>query len=447
MGPYLPKDLKRIKASIEKTLVKGKSISPVFAEGSPYHRFAIMVKNQKIDGEIYLLQATLNGEKLEPLLTSPSKFESNLDLFIVDQEGKLQTPSFNFGKVLDRIPFKVPNLLQEQKTSKIERGKHIGAGRILSYSAINDSPFTLVILGIGSSVGRDWLRLELRLKWFFNFGLFAIIIFVMVGSYFVTRRIKLAERSRLDILHKVEYTDKMASIGRLAAGVAHEINNPLAIINENAGLMQDMIAIKKDQVDHQKLLSITDVIIGSIERCSSITRRLLGFAKQMDIVSESINMEGLLKEVLGFLEKEARNRSLQVNLIGGDKIPPIESDRGRLQQVFLNLLNNAFAAVENEGQIDITFGQKVEYVTVRIRDNGEGIPPHCLNNVFDPFYSTKGQDNEGLGLSITYGIVEKLGGHISVNSKEGEWTVFTVQLPLKQPTRGEIYESQENHPS
>jgi signal transduction histidine kinase len=248
----------------------------------------------------------------------------------------------------------------------------------------------------------------------------------------MVKRISDADKKREKALHNIQYTNKMASIGRLAAGVAHEINNPLAIINEKAGLLKDLATLKQEFDYKEKTLQIVSSILKSVERCSTITHRLLGFAKRMDVAAEVIDLELLLKEVNGFLEQEALLRNISVNFNFEKNLPSIDSDRGQLQQVFLNILTNAFYAVKDNGNIDIIIKQgKNQTVHVTITDNGVGITKENLEHIFEPFFTTKGKYGTGLGLSITYGIVQKLGGDIEVQSQLGEGTSFTVILPIK----------------
>jgi signal transduction histidine kinase len=234
-------------------------------------------------------------------------------------------------------------------------------------------------------------------------------------------------------LHNIEYTSKLASIGRLAAGVAHEINNPMAIINEKAGLMKDLLSLSDDFPRKEKFLSFVDSIQGSVERCRTVTHRLLGFAKHMDVEVETIDLEHLIKEVLGFVDKDASFRKLAIHLRADENLPMIESDKSQLQQVFVNIINNAFEAVEDGGRIDISL-RAVDSTSamVVIRDNGQGIPQETLTHIFEPFFSTKGKYGTGLGLSITHGIVQKLGGNITVKSKVGQGTEFRVTIPIKK---------------
>jgi signal transduction histidine kinase len=138
--------------------------------------------------------------------------------------------------------------------------------------------------------------------------------------------------------------------------------------------------------------------------------------------------------VLGFLKKEAEYRDIHVGLHADEDLPEILSDRGQLQQVFLNIINNAFAAVDDGGCINVELQQvDSNHVSVMIADNGKGISPQNMKRIFEPFFSTKTeQGGTGLGLSITYGLVEKLGGTIHVQSELGKGTTFTITLPIKR---------------
>jgi signal transduction histidine kinase len=151
----------------------------------------------------------------------------------------------------------------------------------------------------------------------------------------------------------------------------------------------------------------------------------------MDVEHESIDLPSLVREVLGFLEKEASYREISVTIDQEEGLPTISSDRGQLQQVFLNILNNAFAAVSDGGHIEISARRAPnDMVAVAVKDDGVGIPRDRLKEIFEPFFTTKEGFGTGLGLSITYGIVHKLRGRIEVESELGKGTTFTVLLPI-----------------
>jgi signal transduction histidine kinase len=225
----------------------------------------------------------------------------------------------------------------------------------------------------------------------------------------------------------------MASIGRLASGVAHEINNPLAIINESAGLMHDLVSRDTDNPRKDKYLHLLDKILESDKRCSDITHQLLGFAKRLDVQHEPVDLHVLTRQVLSFLEKEAAYRNIQITVDCRPDVPTIETDRRGLQQVFFNIVNNALQAVADGGSIAIGIRRAgASKVEVTFSDNGPGIPEDVLPRIFEPFFTTRREHGTGLGLSITYGIVQKLGGEIGVTSEVNSGTNFIVTLPVKQ---------------
>jgi len=226
--------------------------------------------------------------------------------------------------------------------------------------------------------------------------------------------------------------EKLASLGRIAAGVAHEINNPLAIVNEKAGLMQDILEMSGDFQSREKFLNLIGGIVGSVSRCRAITHRLLGFARRMDITIEAMDLNESVKEVKGFLEKEIllRNVGIEMNLLEG--LPRINSDKGQLEQVFLNIMKNAVDAVEEGGLIVVSTGMKDETTArVSVKDNGPGIPKDKLNQIFEPFFTTKGREKgTGLGLFVSYGIMKKLGGSIIVESEVAIGTTLIIEIPV-----------------
>ena len=220
--------------------------------------------------------------------------------------------------------------------------------------------------------------------------------------------------------------------------MAHEINNPLAIINEKSGLMKDLIETTPAFPMRDKFLGLAGSILQSVERCRTITHRLLGFARRMDLAIEVMDLNEVLRETVGLLEKEVLLQNVRMELHLADDLAPIASDRGQLQQVFLNILNNAVAAVEDGCTISVrSWEEDIETVGVAIRDNGCGMAEETKKHIFEPFFSTKGSHGTGLGLSITYGIVKKLGGHIQVESEVGMGTTFTVIVPKKAKPGGE----------
>jgi len=428
VGPYglLNKNYKE-QDWFKETLLGEQSVSDVFLGYRKSPHVAIAVRSVSRDGRIFVLRATFHADILEQ--RAGAALRASQDTFVINRKGVLQTSSKGFGKILEKAAISVPPEADQPRI--IEERDEQGQIRWVGYAYIQHTPYIYMVIEQRRTLLESWFSLRNSLLLFLGVSMVVIILVILAGTTYTVNRIRNADNERLSVLHKVEYTAKMASIGRLAAGVAHEVNNPLAIINEKAGLLKDFLSYSEDFPKKEKFLKITDTILDSVDRCARITRRLLRFAKHLDIRREPINLKNLLTEVLGFLEKESAYRSLEIGFDVQDDVPVIESDRGRLQQVFLNIINNAFGAVEDGGRINIFIGREGDnHVCVTIRDNGVGIPKEHLPHIFEPFFTTKEKHGTGLGLSITYGIVEKLGGKITVDSEAGEWTKFSVILPI-----------------
>ncbi|MCK4774669.1 MAG: two-component sensor histidine kinase, partial [Candidatus Krumholzibacteria bacterium] len=268
--------------------------------------------------------------------------------------------------------------------------------------------------------------------WFLLVSSALILTVVVYGANQMTRQLRDADRRRVQVLHDMEYTNKMATIGRMSGGVAHEINNPMAIINEKAGLMKDMIGFSEDFPQRERMLGLIESILQSVDRCSRVTHRLLGFSRRIEVHKEQVDLKKLLEEVVGFQRTEMTHRNIEINYDIEDNLPQIESERSQLQQVFLNIISNAIAAIGDGGRIDISGAGRADgSVVIAITDSGVGISEENLEHIFEPFFSTKGKFGTGLGLSITRNIVEKLGGEIHVHSVPGKGARFTVMLPAK----------------
>jgi signal transduction histidine kinase len=428
-GPYALRGKRYQKqAWFHEVQTRGIYISEVFLGYRKSPHFVIAIRHEQPDGEAFILRATIDTEQLhEQLLLAGLRRTS--DLFIVNREGVLQSPSRRHGSVLHEmsLPVPPPTTSVEVMTREGERGEPIFVG----YSYIRGSPFILMLVVQQDEAMGSWFELRAELLGFLAFSVALILVVVVVISRKLVRSLRESDMARARVFHKMEYTNKLASLGRLAAGVAHEINNPLAIINERAGLLLDRIEMSEGFPQRDKARQNIHSIQQSVERCSAVTHRLLGFARHMDVQHEAINLPALLREVLGFLGKEATYRNIHIEWDLEEVLPKIRSDRGQLQQVFLNLINNAFAAVDDGGTVRIEVRQpSVDAVKVVIEDNGVGIPPENLERIFEPFFTTKAGVGTGLGLSVTYGIVKKLGGDIQVESTPGEGTQFTVTLPV-----------------
>ncbi len=407
---------------------QGIHVSEVFLGYRDSPHFVIALYRETGRGEGFVLRATIDTEYINRLVGSLLA-QPGGDVFLVNHQGILQTPSRSHGGVL--TPAQIPSLPFSIQTELLEIQEPDLGPRLAAYTQITGSPFVLAMVSPGGTVTPGWTGLRRNLLFFLGGSTLLILAVVIWGSHWMVGRARDADIARAAVYHRMEYENKMAALGRLSAGVAHEINNPVAIISEKAGLLKDLLLLPESPPPKERMLDLLDSVLRSADRCGRITHRLLGFAKHMQVQTETIELDQLLVEVLGFLEKEATYRGIKIELDFPDEAPEIISDRGQLQQVFLNVINNAFAAVEEGGRIQIGIIEgEPGMISVWIQDNGVGIPEEHLSHIFDPFFTTKKGSGTGLGLSITYGIVQKLGGEVSVQSQVGVGTRFILTFPV-----------------
>ena len=405
-------------------------ISEVFMGYRHVPHFVIAIGKKMREGSgHWVLRASIDTEKLDQFLASIYS-EVITDVFLVNQSGTLQNSSRYYGKVNDRFP--LPDIPPMRSIRLVEeRGPK---SVIHAFGHIEQTPWLVVLELQGYAGKKSWIAFQRQVLWIFAVCLTLVIILAFQVARHVAMTVRRADDERNAMLAQTEHTNKLASIGRLAAGVAHEINNPLAIINEKAGLMKDLLALPNDFIYKDKFLAQLTSLQGAVDRSRTITHRLLGFARRMDVKLEPVQINDVINEVLGFLHKEASYHNIEITRELEPHLPQVTSDRGQLQQIFLNIINNAIDAIGKDGDINIVSSLRdLTHLQVEVIDNGPGMPAEVQDKIFEPFFTTKNSKESqgtGLGLSITYGLVKKLNGDIFVESTEGSGTTFTLVFPI-----------------
>jgi len=222
-------------------------------------------------------------------------------------------------------------------------------------------------------------------------------------------------------------TEKLAALGRMAAGIAHEINNPLA------GILLFSTNMLKKAPKEGPFQEGLEIIIQETLRCKTIIEELLEFSRESKPNMVSTDINRVIEKSIRMLENECRLRRIEVEKHLSREIPALLLDANQIEQMFVNLLLNAIQAVEKEGTVTLWsyVSPDRKCVKIDISDTGCGIPPENLSKIFEPFFSTKPKGT-GLGLAVTYGIVQKHGGHISASSQPGKGTQFVVEFPIPQ---------------
>jgi two-component system NtrC family sensor kinase len=431
IGPYW---LKGVNYSNEEwfhdTMLRGFCISDVFTGFRNIPHFIIAIMKREGD-QSWILRVTIDTDIFEGMVKAAQTGQKG-DAFLVNRLNVLQTTPRFGGQLLSKVDYPV----FEKFSGTVVEERDLGGEKALVGLAWLKNKEWLLVVKEGSLESMAPL-LQTR---YFAIELVAGGVLVMViGSLLIARamvrQLVKTDREKALLDAGLMQSSKMAALGKLAAGIAHEVNNPLAIIKEKVGWMHDLLS-EEDIAKSENFVEFDDAIQKidyHVDRAKKVTHRLLGFARRMEPIREQVDLNRLISETLAFLENEAHYRSIEIKTEFYDDLPTTVSDSSQLQQVFLNILNNAIDAVNKSGEITIktgfTAGERELYAS--ISDNGPGIPKELMGKIFDPFFSTKEYGmGTGLGLAISYSIIEKLGGRINVFSDAGKGATFTICLPL-----------------
>jgi two-component system, NtrC family, sensor histidine kinase HydH len=229
-------------------------------------------------------------------------------------------------------------------------------------------------------------------------------------------------------LHReIERSRRLASVGRLAAGVAHEIRNPLSSIKGFATYFKQRYRdVPEDQ-------HTADIMIQEVDRLNRVVSQLLEFARPVTVSPAPVSFKDLVRDSLKLIERQAQDKKIILNTLYSAQIDRVTIDPDRINQVLLNLYLNAIEAMDPGGQLRVEISESINKggLSIQISDTGHGIPSEDLPKIFDPYFTTKSAGT-GLGLAIAHNIIEALGGTIKTHSQTGKGTTFTLTLPIRE---------------
>jgi two-component system NtrC family sensor kinase len=429
-------------------------ISDVFLGLRGLPHFIVAVRSE-VDGRKWFLRATIDFVAFNALVQNIRIGETGF-AYILNRQGKLQTTAFtqpfppsmadtdNTQELWKRMPAEgndVRLFIRKDKT---------GEDYIYAEASLKNGEWILVYQQRASDAFSD-------LNWSFAIttlimalGAAAVIIMSIALSRRMVTRIAKADEEKHLMDEKVIETGKLASIGELASGVAHEINNPVAIMVEEAGWIGDLLEEEEFQESKniEELHRALTQIKTQGKRCKEITRKLLSFARKTSLSVQDIQANELIAEIIGISAQRAKYAMVEIIARLQEGLPLIRVSLSELQQVILNLINNALDAMERKGgKLALSTCSKDGFVVVEVADTGVGIPAANLHRIFDPFFTTKAVGKgTGLGLSICYGIVENMGGRIEVQSTVGVGTTISVYIPAlkSEPVENDSNEKNEN---
>ncbi len=416
--------LQKIVNEIGISLYKCSSVKEVFQQVA-----SVFIKLSEFKaGLIYILDR--ENWILEGYIWHKGKTIRSIRCFL-DKEGR---------PIWDQQTSKFPSVLKELFSSYKERIR-MGSESVLGLAVYSNPPFyTIPIYSHNIQIQGELCFAPYNVGYNLSeeekFSLYQVVKLVV----YALENIKLIERlekkneelsfalwKNQQLQKKILHTERLAVAGQLAAGAAHEINNPLAVINARAQLLH---LKEKDETKKKHLTQIMD----QIDRISSILTRLMDFARPVPPALISVDIHELLDKVLDFVAPGLRKHSIIVEKNYDENLPNIKADPGQLEQVLLNLIINAEHAMKEKGGrlvIKTYYDDSNKHINIKIIDEGCGIPEKHLRNIFDPFFTTKSPgEGTGLGLSISNSIIENHYGRLEIYSKEGKGTTVKISLPI-----------------
>jgi two-component system NtrC family sensor kinase len=378
------------------------------------------------DDRFMVLRATLDPRKIYEYISS---LEDSTEVYtsIINSEGLYQVVPPRLGAPLEA------SLIMPEREPRLGVGEaDIGRDELpYAYSWLRNVDWALIVQpsSEGSSLGLNDFRATLAI---IALALTLIIFLIILNR--ANRLVKMQQDSDR-IRAELEHAAKLASVGELAAGIAHEINNPLAVISEEAGLIKDLTSAEfGSRMSMEELAPHLDTIQQSAFRARDITHKLLRFVRKTDMNLQPHDLHPVVDGVVdGLLGTELAVSNIEIVRDYTSEQPVVVVDANQLQQVVLNLINNSVDAIDGQpGKITIATEVAGRSVRLSVSDTGKGMSAEQLDRIFMPFYTTKEVGKgTGLGLSVSYGIIKSLGGKIEVESEVGKGSRFTIILPKK----------------
>ncbi|MFC1563587.1 ATP-binding protein [candidate division KSB1 bacterium] len=383
--------------------------------------FTVAVK-RLVSNQYVILRSTLEPKKLYEFISSQEN-PDEVQISVINNHGTYQVVTTEVGSVLENSSTLPPMTINHgiQNSSSDNRDDYY------AFKWLNNVKWA-VIVKWALPAKSSFYGFRTNIITFSVAIVFAIIAVIIIRS----KKLVQSEKEKDIVDAQLEHAAKLASVGELSAGIAHEINNPLAIIASETGLMKDLMNPEFLQgITFNDLYPHIENIREATFRCRDITGKLLSFVRKNDVEIKRYNVHTLLNDIVNeFLGHELYVSNIEITKNYCSGMQEILTDGNQLKQVFLNIINNAVDAIEPPGAITITTSVTENNINIEISDTGNGISQNQIGKIFLPFFTTKEVGKgTGLGLSVSYGIIKNFGGEITVNSIPGKGSEFFISLP------------------
>jgi two-component system NtrC family sensor kinase len=410
-------------------------ISDVFLglRGLPHFIIAVRTNYKE---ETWILRATIDFVSFNSIVEKIRIGETGF-AYIVNKKGELQTKPYLDIKASEQVYMDFLHDVGIEKELRIVKKRDNNGKRNIYVAALLKNGDWLLIYQQNSSDAFKNLHNTLKVTIILVLiGGLCIVLMAYTLSQRMVTKVARGDTEKVIMNEKIVETGKLATVGELASGVAHEINNPVAIMVEEAGWIGDLLEEEdlKQSKNLDEFKRALDQIKTQGKRCKEITHKLLSFARKTDSKTQVVSINNLIKEVIALSSQRAKYSKVDLTTDLKQDLPILELSPSEIQQVLLNLINNALDAMENKGgSLIIKTRSEEKDIVIDISDTGPGIPDANISRIFDPFFTTKPVGKgTGLGLSICYGIIHKMGGQITVSSVVDEGTTFHIHLPTQQ---------------
>ncbi|MBC8204880.1 ATP-binding protein [bacterium] len=408
--------------------ISGEYISDVFLGYRQIPHCIIAIKSYN-GNKPWFLRATINSEKFDEIVHT-DKLGKAGEVYIVNRQGLYQTTPRQ-GSLLEKSAITGLEYFPGVRDSCILVEDRLKV-RVTTW--INKKNWLL-------AAEQDYAEIQAPVNKAIASGAVIVILAIaltivvtFIATSHLTAKIDKANRQREEMFSAFMRSAKLASIGELATGLAHEINNPLAVISADQTNISDIISgYPQDLKDMGEIRESLERCGRQIQRCKSITTKMLQFGRKRDTELQPTDLSQCLQEIKTLLERQAAVRNVELILNVEENLPEVLLDSVELEQVMVNLINNSLQALNRGGYVKVSAFRQRDELVIEVSDNGSGIPQRDLDRIFEPFFTTKPiGEGTGLGLSVCYGLVQSWGGTITAESEQGKGTSMRIVLPLKK---------------